>query len=114
LGSLEVWPLLDELPTLPVTAIDRDPERARDLEAVRLGGIERLTACKMDATWLKFDSDCFGVVTLLEVLEHVREVGRGVAEAARVARRFNGSQLLPDVVQGVPFINGQRADRAAA
>lgn len=83
-----VWPLLDEFPTLPVTAIDRDPERARDLEAVRLGGIERLAAYEMDATDLKLDPDSFDVATLLEVLEHVPEVDRAVAEAVRVARRF--------------------------
>ncbi|MFH1919544.1 MAG: class I SAM-dependent methyltransferase [Planctomycetota bacterium] len=83
-----VWPLLDEFPVLPVTAIDRDPERTRDLEAVRLGGIERLVAYEMDATDLKCAPDSFDVVTLLEVLEHVPKVDRAVAEVVRVARRF--------------------------
>ena len=83
-----IWPLLDEFPALPVTAIDRNPERAGDLEAVRLGGIDRLAAYELDATELKFDRDSFDVATLLEVLEHVPEVDRAVAEAVRVARRF--------------------------
>jgi putative transposase len=37
-----------------------------------------------------------------------------VQSAAKKWRTLNGSQLLPDVVQGVPFIDGQRADQAAA
>lgn len=82
------WPLLDEFPELPATAIDRDPGRARDLEAVRLGGIERLASHEMDVTELAFDADAFDVTTLLEVLEHIPAVGQAVAEAVRVTRRF--------------------------
>ena len=33
-----LWPLLDAFPTLPVTAVDADARRARDLEAAHLGG----------------------------------------------------------------------------
>ena len=83
-----LWPLLDEFPDLPVTAIDQDPQRVRDLEAVRLGGIERLVAYEMDATSLVCETDSFDVTTLLEVLEHLPEVDRAVAEAVRVTRRF--------------------------
>lgn len=35
-----LWPLLDELPHLPVTAIDHNTRRATDLQAVRLGGYQ--------------------------------------------------------------------------
>jgi 2-polyprenyl-3-methyl-5-hydroxy-6-metoxy-1,4-benzoquinol methylase len=83
-----LWPLLEEFPELPVTAIDRDPGRARDLEAVRLGGIERLAAHEMDVTELAFDADSFDVTTLLEVLEHVPSVAKAVAETVRVTQRF--------------------------
>jgi len=83
-----LWPLLDEFPGLPVTAIDDDARRADDLQAVGLGGIDRLSARRMDATALDFDDDSFDVVTLLEVLEHIPEVGKAVADAVRVARRF--------------------------
>ena len=39
-----LWPLLDEFPHLLVTAIDEDPIRARDIQAVRLGGIAVLAS----------------------------------------------------------------------
>ena len=83
-----LWPLLDEFPGLAITAVDQDRQRASDLEAVRLGGIERLTAHQMDATRLAFDNDSFDVVTILEVLEHLVDPGKALAEVVRVARRF--------------------------
>jgi 2-polyprenyl-3-methyl-5-hydroxy-6-metoxy-1,4-benzoquinol methylase len=83
-----LWPLLEEFPELPVTAIDRDASQARDLEAVRLGGIERLAAREMDITELAFEAGAFDVTTLLEVLEHIPSVAKAVAEAVRVTRRF--------------------------
>ena len=83
-----LWPLLDAFPALPVTAIDRYPRRAEDLEAVHVGGVESLSAHELDATDLAFDDDAFDVTTLLEVLEHIPEVGRAVCEAVRVTRRF--------------------------
>ncbi|MFN8470240.1 MAG: class I SAM-dependent methyltransferase [Caldilineaceae bacterium] len=82
-----LWPLLDAFPTLPVTAVDADARRARDLEAVHLGGIERLTVRQADAGRLPFGDESFDVVTLLEVLEHIPHPEPALAEAARVARR---------------------------
>ena len=45
-----LWPLLETFPELPVTAIDRDAERVADMQAVRDGGVDRLSARVMDAT----------------------------------------------------------------
>ncbi len=83
-----LWPLLDAFPALPVTAVDKDPRRVRNLEAVHLGGVERLTVRQADATQLPFTDGAFDVVTLLEVLEHISAPAIALGEAVRVARRY--------------------------
>lgn len=83
-----LWPLLDAFPDLPVTALDRSPQRVADLEAVRWGGIERLTPISGDVTALDLPDSAFDVVTVLEVLEHLRDDRAGAREALRVCERF--------------------------
>jgi ubiquinone/menaquinone biosynthesis C-methylase UbiE len=83
-----LWPLLDALPGLPVTAVDRLPHRVADIETVRRGGVRQVSAREMDATTVEFEDSRFDLVTLLEVLEHIPDAGRALAEACRVARRF--------------------------
>lgn len=83
-----LWPLLAAFPQLPVTCIDRRADRVADLHAVRRGGVGRLRAAVMDVTQLAFDDQCVDVVTFLEVLEHLTQPARALAEAVRVARRF--------------------------
>lgn len=83
-----LWPLLEEFPMLPVTAVDQNKYRADNLEAVRLGGIDRMTAIQMDVTELAFEDDQFDVTTILEVLEHIPAAAQAISQAVRVARRF--------------------------
>jgi ubiquinone/menaquinone biosynthesis C-methylase UbiE len=83
-----LWPLLTAFPQLPITAMDQSEQRVSDLEAVRLGGVGRLSAWAMDATEMEFDEDAFDVITFLEVLEHIPRAEAALAEAVRVARRF--------------------------
>jgi ubiquinone/menaquinone biosynthesis C-methylase UbiE len=83
-----LWPLLDAFPELPVTALDRLEHRVADILAVEAGGVSTVTAFLGDATAMAFEDDSFDVVTLLEVLEHIPDTSRALAEVCRVARRF--------------------------
>ncbi len=83
-----LWPLLDALPYLPVTCVDRLDYRVADLQAMHTGGLARLNALHSDVTALPFADRSFDVVTMLEVLEHVPETRQALAEICRVAQRF--------------------------
>jgi 2-polyprenyl-3-methyl-5-hydroxy-6-metoxy-1,4-benzoquinol methylase len=83
-----LWPLLDAFPGLPVTTVDRLAYRVADLQAVRDGGVESLTAICGDITELACDDGSFDVVTFLEVLEHISDPPRALSQACRLARRF--------------------------
>jgi SAM-dependent methyltransferase len=83
-----LWPLLDSFSRQPVTSMELSSRRAADMNAVRRGGIENLTAVRGDATAMPFASHSFAVVTMLEVMEHLPTPEKAVAEALRVASRF--------------------------
>ena len=83
-----LFPLLVEFPGLEVTSIDILPHRVALLQSVEKGGVDNLHAlelnlCEWDAPEASFDA-----VTLLEVLEHILDVEKAVANAVRMARRF--------------------------
>jgi ubiquinone/menaquinone biosynthesis C-methylase UbiE len=83
-----LWPLIDAFPWLPVTAVDRLDYRVADIRAVCDGGITTLAAAQADATALPFADRSYDVVTMLEVLEHIPDTQRALAEVCRVAERF--------------------------
>jgi SAM-dependent methyltransferase len=83
-----LWPLLDAMPWLEITACDMLDYRVADIQAVRDGGFTNLNARLEDATSLSLPDASFDVVTALEVLEHISDAARAVAQAVRVARRF--------------------------
>ncbi|GAB4510173.1 MAG: hypothetical protein Tsb0020_27150 [Haliangiales bacterium] len=81
-----LWPLLDELDDVEVTAIDMLAHRVDDINAVRRGGVERVSAQQLGAERLPWDDNGFDAVTILEVLEHVADPAPVAAEVVRVAR----------------------------
>jgi ubiquinone/menaquinone biosynthesis C-methylase UbiE len=83
-----LWPLLDAFPALAVTAVERDERRLGHLEAVRRGGIERLSVVRGDAGRLPLADGSFDGATVLEVLEHQENPLPLAREAVRLARRF--------------------------
>jgi 2-polyprenyl-3-methyl-5-hydroxy-6-metoxy-1,4-benzoquinol methylase len=83
-----LWPLLEAFPGLSVTAVDRERRHAGVVQAVAAGGVEPLTAARAEVDALPFPGRAFDVVTMLEVLEHLREPAPALAEACRVARGF--------------------------
>lgn len=83
-----LWPMLAAFPGVPVTAIDYARQRASDIGAVRKGGVDRLSVARMDAERLGFRAQSFDIVTMLEVLEHMRDPLAALCCAAAAARRF--------------------------
>jgi SAM-dependent methyltransferase len=83
-----LWPLLDAFPHLPVTALDLLEYRVDSIRAVAAGGVATLAPAHGDATALPFAAGAFDTVVMLEVLEHIPDTGRALAEVLRVARRF--------------------------
>lgn len=83
-----LWPLLDAMPELPVTAIDLAFHRVRDLATARAGGALTLRPACHSALALGFADGAFDVVTALEVLEHLASPRVAARELLRVARRF--------------------------
>ena len=83
-----LFPFMREFPNVPVTSLDLLDRRVAMLRAIHDGGVENLSAYSADiCRWDAPDASC-DVVTLLEVLEHIPDVGAAVRNAVRLARRF--------------------------
>ncbi len=81
-----LWPLLDEISGIDVTAVDVLKHRVDDINAVRKGGVGRVRAELLNAEKMHWTDDSFDAVTILEVLEHVANpelVAKQVVRAAR-------------------------------
>ncbi len=83
-----LWPLLEALPDLAVTALDLREQRVAQIQAVATGGISNLTVMHGDITTLDYPAASFDVVTLLEVLEHIPATDAALSAVLRLARHF--------------------------
>ncbi len=83
-----LWPFLEQFPEVPITCIDLNPLRVRDILAVRDGGISRLNAIEGDITKHSLPEKSFDVVTFLEALEHIPDAQKALNAAVKMARRF--------------------------
>jgi len=83
-----LFPFIQAFPWVPVTSVDLLAHRVELPKTLHEGGVEQLCALQQDfCTWSLPDAS-FDVVTLLEVLEHIPDVGRAVQAAVRLARRY--------------------------
>ena len=83
-----LFPLLTEFPGLDVTSIDILPHRVALLHSVGKGGVDNLHAMERNLCDWDGPEGAFDAVTLLEVLEHIPEVEKAVANAVRMSGRY--------------------------
>ena len=81
-------PFLMDFPGIGVTSLDVLPHRVEFLQDISRGGISTLTALCADICTQPLPEKSADVVTLLEVLEHIPDVGKAVQAAVKIARKF--------------------------
>lgn len=82
-----LWPLVDRFPSLDVHCLDILPHRVADIEAIAAGGWPGLRARLGDICDAGHEDGAFDAVCMLEVLEHIPDCDRALAEACRIARQ---------------------------
>ena len=82
-----LWPFLEAFPWVQVHCIDILEHRVRDLQAIAAGGYPNLTADLTDLTNSNLADNAFELVNMLEVLEHIPDCNKALAEACRIAEK---------------------------
>lgn len=83
-----LFPFLEEFPWVQVISADILPRQVEFLQDLSQGGITRLRALQGDICTLPLQDKSMDVVTMLEVLEHIPDVGEAVKAAVRIAGQY--------------------------
>lgn len=83
-----LFPFLEEFPWVQVTSADILPRRVEFLQNLSQGGVTQLCALEGDICTLPLQDKSMDVVTMLEVLEHIPDVGEAVKAAVRIAKQY--------------------------
>lgn len=83
-----LFPLLREFSYMNVTTIDILDKRVELLKYIKDGGISNLNVLKDDICTFNIEDNSYEVVTLLEVLEHIPNVGEAIKNASRIASKY--------------------------
>lgn len=83
-----LFPFLDQFPWVETASIDLLDYRIDFLQDISRGGTDNLKAMQADLCSKPFAEDSFGVITLLEVLEHIPDVESAVSAAVQMAKKY--------------------------
>ena len=83
-----LFPFLQHFSWVPVTSLDVLAHRVEMLQCIHAGGVTQLNALQQDICTWDMPDDSFDVVTMLEVLEHIKDVQAAVNAAVRLAKRY--------------------------
>ena len=83
-----LFPLLKEFPNINVTSIDILDKRIELLSNISKGGVNNLKVIKDNICTFNELDNSYQVVTLLEVLEHIKDYQKAIANAIRLSSDF--------------------------